>query len=322
MNKKVALVTGGAGFIGSHLCEYLLDNNFTVYAVDDLSTGFRENIAHISNNNNFKFIEGCASDINLIDSIAEKCSFIFHLAAVVGVKRVIDNPVKTVEINHAATKTVLHAANKHNCRIIITSTSEVYGANKNPSFNENDICMIGPTQHKRWCYSASKLLDEFHAFAFYYQYNLPVTIVRLFNTIGPRQVGNYGMVVPTFIKQALNGENITVYGNGNQKRCFTYVKDVAKSLFLLINNEKSIGQVFNIGSNNEISINNLAELIINKTKSNSQIINISYRKAYGENFEDVERRNPDTQLLYKTINYKPDTPLDTVIDSIIEYFVN
>jgi UDP-glucose 4-epimerase len=222
-------------------------------------------------------------------------------------------------VNHEATRAVLHAADRHGLRALVTSSSEVYGSNPNPTFREDDICMIGPTRKRRWGYSASKLLDEFHAFAFYYERGLPVTVVRLFNTIGPRQVGTYGMVVPTFLKQALAGEPITVYGTGEQRRSFTDVGDVTRCLDLLLRTEDSIGQVFNIGSTNEISILELAREIIALTGSSSPIRHLSYKEAYGENFEDVSRRYPDTSNLRETVGTSPDTPLRATLERMREH---
>jgi UDP-glucose 4-epimerase len=229
----------------------------------------------------------------------------------------MDEPINTIEVNHEATRNVLRSALKNKARVIIASSSEVYGANSNLIFSEDDICMIGPTSHRRWCYSASKLLDEFHGLAYFYEKKLPVTIVRLFNTIGERQAGSYGMVVPTLIKQALAGEPITVFGTGEQKRCFTYVGDVANSLYLLACSDKAHGQVFNIGSTNEISINDLAKKIKFLTNSSSSIIHKGYKEAYGEDFKDIERRYPDVSRLLNTIGYQPETPLDEALQKII-----
>ncbi|MFH0910533.1 MAG: NAD-dependent epimerase/dehydratase family protein, partial [Planctomycetota bacterium] len=318
MASSHALITGGAGFIGSHLAEHLLDRGWRVTALDNFSTGSRENVRHLAGSRVFQLVEGCASNYELVERLGADADVLFHLAAVVGVRKVVDNPVATVEMNHAATKTALHVAQRHGLRILITSSSEVYGANPKPHFSEDDSCMIGPTVHRRWCYSASKLMDEFHAFAFFHAHRLPVTVVRLFNTIGPRQVGHYGMVVPTFVRQALTGAPITVFGTGRQRRSFTYVKDVVESLRRLVETDASVGEVFNVGSTEESEILALAEGVKRLTESPSEIVFQSYREAYGEDFEDVERRCPDTTRLRRAIGYSPSTPLAACLPTIIE----
>lgn len=313
-----AVVTGAAGFIGSHLCEYLLQQGFKVSGIDNLSTGRKENLSTFINSSDFSFVEGCASEKHTLLDISKNADVCFHLAAVVGVKKVIEDPVGTIEINHAITKNILETARENNFRVFITSSSEVYGSNEKEMSKEEDICMIGPTNQKRWSYSASKLMDEFHAFSYFYKYNLPITIVRLFNTIGPRQVGNYGMVVPTFINQALENIPVTVYGTGKQMRSFTFVEDVVKSLYLLSQTKESVGKVFNIGNTEEISIFDLAKKIISMAGSKSEITLINYKDAYGENFSDVERRRPCVDALFKCINYKPSSRLDDVLQIMID----
>jgi UDP-glucose 4-epimerase len=317
-NLKKAVITGAAGFIGSHLCELLLEKNWQVVGIDNLSTGSLENVSALQKTPEFSFYKACASNKELMLDVLKDADLCFHLAAVVGVKKVIEDPVGTIEINHEITKNILETANESKVRVFITSSSEVYGSNKNEMFHEEDICMIGPTKQMRWSYSASKLMDEFHAFSYFYKHNLPVTIVRLFNTIGPRQIGSYGMVVPSFIDQALTGKPLTVYGTGRQKRSFTYVKDVIKSLYLLSQTNDSIGKVFNIGNSEETSILALATLIKEITDSSSDIEFLNYKDAYGENFIDVERRKPDTNALFSCINYKPETPLNSVLKIMID----
>jgi len=231
----------------------------------------------------------------------------------------VEDPVGTIETNHAATKSVLHLARRHNLRMLITSSSEVYGANPSTAFLEDDVCSIGPTSQRRWGYSASKLLDEFHAFSYFYAYKTPVTVVRLFNTIGPRQVGAYGMVVPRFVRQALSGNPITIYGNGEQCRCFTWVGDVVECLRLLMEADNSAGQVFNIGSTEEISINNLAAMVQKLTGTKVKPVYQDYREAYGEHFSDVEHRCPDTTRLREAIGTAPSTPLEASLQRVVDW---
>lgn len=312
-----ALVTGGAGFIGSHLAEHLLETGWRVTVLDDLSTGSRENLASVAGRDGFLFVEGGAEEPGLVEGLSAGGEAIFHLAAAVGVQRVVDDPVGTVETNHAATRSVLHAAHRHGLRVLITSSSEVYGANPDDAFREDAPCIIGPPTHRRWCYSASKLLDEFHAQAFHYRHGVQVVIARLFNTIGPRQVGRYGMVVPRFVSQALAGEPITVYGDGRQRRCFTWVGDVVECLAALLTNADSAGQVFNVGSDEETSILDLAERIRALTGREVPIVHCTLEDAYGEVFEDVPHRRPDTAALQAIIGRAPRTPLEHSLQRVI-----
>lgn len=312
-----ALITGGAGFIGSHLADHLLMSGWRVTALDDLSTGKVENVAHLEGTDTFRLVVGSAADRSLITELAPEVTTVFHLAAVVGVRRVIDDSVGTIERNLHCTEEVLRACNKYRLRLLITSTSEVYGSGSRERFRESDDAIIGNSRHRRWSYAASKLLDEFYAFAYHYSSALQVTVVRLFNTIGPKQVGHYGMVVPTFIRQALRGEPITVYGDGSQRRCFTHVKDVVRCLKGLIDDDKTAGQIFNIGSDNEISILALAEKIREMTGSSSKVVFKSYEEGYGEDFRDMERRVPDTTMLKDALGYVPDTPLEEILQDTI-----
>ncbi|MCX7935672.1 MAG: NAD-dependent epimerase/dehydratase family protein, partial [Planctomycetota bacterium] len=284
MAHKQALVTGGAGFIGSHLCEHLLADGWSVAAVDDLSTGAIANIKHLEANPAFRLFVGSAAEEDLLREAGRDAQVVFHLAAVVGVKKVIDDPVAAIEKNLRATEAVLRFCNRFRRRLLITSTSEVYGDSPKELFSEDDASVIGNSRHRRWSYAAAKLLDEFHAFAYFYSSALPVTIARLFNTIGPRQVGHYGMVVPTFISQALRQEPITVFGDGEQRRCFTGVRDAVRCLMALAQKPETAGQIYNVGSQEEVSIRQLAEMIKRMTASTSPIVFRSYREAYGEEF--------------------------------------
>jgi UDP-glucose 4-epimerase len=320
MNGKTrhALVTGGAGFIGSHLCEHLLAAGWRVTAVDDLSTGAIANVRGIEGHERFRLYVSSAGDEALMRSLASDADVIFHLAAVVGVRKVMESAVQTIEKNLHTTETVLKVANLFRLRTLVTSTSEVYGANPRESFREDDDSIIGTSRHRRWSYAASKLLDEFHAFAYYYSTSLPVTVVRLFNTIGPRQVGHYGMVVPTFVGQALAGRPITVYGDGSQRRCFTAVGDVVRCLYELVVRPETAGQVYNVGSDQEISIMELARKVKAMTASRSEIVRQSYEEVFGESFVDMERRRPNVEKLRAAIGFAPGTALDAMLQSVID----
>ncbi len=318
MPGKHALITGGAGFIGSHLCEHLLGAGWRVTVIDDLSTGRIENVKALEENPDFRVIVGEAGDAELLEPLVARADTVFHLAAVVGVRKVMEDTIATIERNLHTTEVVLRACNRYRTRFLDTSSSEVYGANPKDSFTEDDNAIIGPSRYRRWCYAAAKLMDEFHAYAYYYSTALPMTIVRLFNTVGPRQVGHYGMVVPTFVGQALKDEPITVHGDGSQQRCFTFVKDVARCLVELSECEKAVGEVYNIGSANEISIMELARKVKEMTGSSSPIVCKSYGEVYGETFVDMERRRPNTDKLKAAIGYAPDTGLDEILQSVIK----
>jgi UDP-glucose 4-epimerase len=313
------LVTGGAGFIGSHLCERLLADGWAVTAVDDLSTGSRENVAALAEDPDFRLEVGRAGDRDLIERLTDRADAVFHLAAVVGVRKVMEDTVETIEKNLHTTEVVLKAAGRRKVPFLISSTSEVYGSNRKEAFREDDESVIGNSRHRRWCYAAGKLLDEFHTYAYHHSQGLPAVIARLFNTIGPRQVGHYGMVVPTFVGQALRGEPVTVYGDGSQRRCFAYVGDVVRCLAALIDCPAAAGEVFNVGSDAEISIMELAEKVKALTGSDSPIEKRSYREVYGEDFVDMERRLPDVSKLRGAVGFAPDTPLDETLEIIIEH---
>jgi UDP-glucose 4-epimerase len=318
--KKSALITGGAGFIGSFLAEDLLNRGYRVFAVDNLSTGSLDNIEHLQTNRNFTFEVGSIIDEELMEDMVAASDMVFHLAAAVGVKLIIEKPVDTIETNVLGTEIMLHLANKHDKSILITSTSEVYGKNEKVPFKENDDSVLGPTSRSRWSYACSKAVDEFLALAYYHEKKLPVVIVRLFNTIGPRQTGQYGMVVPTFVKQALLGHDITVYSDGKQTRCFTDVRDVTGALIDLINNRKAYGEVFNIGNNKDISIGKLAETIRKMTGSGSKIVHVPYDKAYEKGFEDMRKRLPDISKAKSLIGFQPRIKLEETLNDIIEFY--
>jgi len=314
---NTAIVTGGAGFIGSHLCEHLLACGQKVIVIDDLSTGQLANIKHLLSNDNFRFVEGSVCDEDLVREVIEKGDCIYHLAAAVGVNLIVERPVHTIETNIHGTEVVLSTANQFGKKVLITSTSEVYGKNEQVPFKEDDDMVLGSTKFSRWSYACSKAIDEFLALAYRRQYGLAVVIVRLFNTIGPRQTGRYGMVVPRFIDWALKDESVLVYGTGKQSRSFTYVGDVIKALAALMELKSAEGEVFNIGSNEEISIEKLADKVIEKTGSKSSKKYITYDKAYGQGFDDMQRRLPCLEKIKRAIGYEPRVTLDEAIEIIV-----
>ena len=311
------LVTGGAGFIGSHLCEFLLEQGCSVKVLDDLSTGRHENIAHLERNEKFELIIDTILNRSLVEEMVKSVDVIFHLASAVGVRLIIQQPVKTIETIVEGTNVVLSQARRYRKKVLITSSSEVYGKGSKVPFSEEDDTVLGPTSTRRWAYAAAKELDEFLAFAHWYETRLPVLCVRLFNTVGPRQTGQYGMVIPTFVEQALQGKDITVYGDGEQTRSFCYVKDVVSALVDLMNCPDGIGKAVNIGNEEEISINHLALRVKELTGSSSQIVHVPYGKAYTEGFEDMIRRVPDITLAKKLIGFNPKYTLDDILWSVI-----
>ena len=310
------LVTGGAGFIGSHLCEALLRQEDEVFVVDDLSTGRMENILHLQEKRGFHFIEGSILDFPLLESVIKKVDSVFHLAAVVGVERIIKVPVEAIEINVLGSHNVLTVAARYNKLCLITSTSEVYGKSTKQPFTEDDDVVYGPTTKSRWSYACSKAIDEFLGLAYHNTQNLPVVIARLFNTTGPRQTGRYGMVLPRFVDQALRGEPITVFGSGRQTRCFADVSDVVRALLLLADHPAAVGQVFNVGNPEEISIGGLAKLVKKQTRSESEIKLIPYDEAYQPGFEDMERRVPNIAKVSR-LGYTPKIKLREIISRVI-----
>jgi UDP-glucose 4-epimerase len=315
-----ALVTGGAGFIGSHLCELLLEQQHKVYVIDDLSTGQHENIASLEGNDNFKLFVETVLNQTLMEELVKSCDVVFHLASAVGVQLIIQEPVRTIDTIVEGTSIVLKHARRYRRKVLITSSSEVYGKGSKLPFSEGDDTIQGPTTTRRWAYANAKALDEFLACAHWYETRLKVVCVRLFNTVGPRQVGQYGMVVPRFVRQALSGEPITVYGDGEQSRSFCHVKDIVPAIVNLIECPKACGRVVNLGSPSEISINDLAIRIKELTRSNSPIIHIPYSKAYVEAFEDMRRRVPDISLAKELVGFTPTYSIDQIIQSVIDYY--
>ena len=314
------LVTGGAGFIGSHLCERLLELGHTVTAIDDLSTGSHTNIAHLEANNNFQLVVDTVLDEHLMDRLIREADSIFHLASAVGVQLIIDQPTKTIQTIVEGTRVVLDAAKRYRRPVLITSTSEVYGKGSKIPFSEDDDIVLGPTSTRRWLYASAKMLDEFLGLAHWYETKLPVTIVRLFNTVGPRQIGQYGMVLPRFVQKALSGEPLTVYGDGQQARCFCHVSDAVAALIQLAQCKEAHGKVINVGSEDEISILDLAKKVIDMTGSQSEIEFLSYEKAYTQGFDDMQRRVPDLTRIKELVGYRPHYDLSGVIQSTIDYW--
>ncbi|HQJ15648.1 MAG TPA: GDP-mannose 4,6-dehydratase [Candidatus Omnitrophota bacterium] len=313
------LITGGAGFIGSHLSEAYLKQGHEVVVLDDLSTGRLENIAHLRNNPDFQLVVGTILNERLVDKFVEKCDVIFNLAAAVGVELIVKKPLESLTTNIKGSEIVLDMASRYNKKILITSTSEIYGKNINGPLKETDDRILGSPLKARWSYSTAKAVDEMLAYVYWKEKQVPSIIVRLFNTVGPRQTGAYGMVVPRFVGQALKNETITVYGNGKQSRCFVHVRDVVGALMKLVEEPTAVGEVFNIGSQDEISIEDLARQIIKITKSKSKIKYIPYEKAYEEGFEDMQRRVPDTSKINKLIGFKPTYTLPEIIKDILQY---
>jgi UDP-glucose 4-epimerase len=315
-----ALITGGAGFIGSHLAEKLLQMGHEVIAVDNLSTGRLQNIAAIQGHPKFRFVYDSVRNSETMHILIEQCDAVFHLAAAVGVQLIVDRPVHTIETNIHGSEVVLEVANKFQKRVLIASTSEVYGKSERAPFREDDDTVFGSTKFSRWSYACSKAIDEFLGLAYFEQYGLPVVIVRFFNTVGPRQTGQYGMVIPRFVKWALRNEPITIYGTGRQSRCFAYVGDVIGAIIDLMNCPDASGRVYNIGSMEEISIEDLADKIIEMTDSKSAKKFLSYEQAYGKPFDDMARRLPSLERIRETIGWGPKTSLTETLHLIIESF--
>jgi len=314
------LVTGGAGFIGSHLAERLLQDGCEITVVDNLSTGSLKNIEGFKEHSRFDFVEGDIRDVALMETLVGQSEAVFHLAAAVGVKLIADKPVHTIETNISGTSIVLETANKFRKKILLASSSEVYGKNEAVPFREDDDIVLGSTSLSRWSYACSKAIDEFLGLAYYQQYGLGVVIGRFFNTIGPRQTGRYGMVVPRFVQSALKDKPVLIYGTGRQSRCFCYVDDLVDAIAGLMKCEKATGKVYNIGSNEEITIEALADKIIEMTGSRSTKEFIPYEKAYGRPIEDMMRRVPNIERIKKTIGWKPTTSLNKTLEIIIESF--
>ena len=315
-----ALITGGAGFIGSHLADALIEAGHEVFVLDDLSTGSIENIDHLKRHPRFHYtIESVTNEPVLAEHV-DQCDVVFHLAAAVGVKLIVEAPVHTIETNVHGTEVVLKHANKKKKLVVIASTSEVYGKNTNVPFREDSDLVMGPTLKHRWAYACSKAIDEFLALAYWKEKRLPVIIVRFFNTVGPRQTGHYGMVIPTFVGQALAGRPITVFGTGQQSRSFTYVGDAVRALQALVCEPKAVGEVLNVGNGEEIAILDLATCIKELTKSASEIVMVPYDQAYEIGFEDMQRRVPDINKIHDLVGYEPRVSLDEILNKVIEHF--
>lgn len=313
-----SLITGGAGFIGSHMAERLMQEGQSVTVIDNLSTGSIKNVAGLRRRAGFEFVKGDIRDKALVEELVSRCDWVFHLAAAVGVKLIAEKPVHTIETNIGGTEVVLDAANRFCKRILLASTSEVYGKKETVPFHEDDDIVLGSTIFSRWAYACSKAIDEFLGLAFCEEYGLPVVIARFFNTIGPRQTGQYGMVVPRFIESALKNEPLQIYGDGKQSRCFCSVGDVIEAVIGLMNSEAATGKVFNIGTAEEISIEGLADKIIAMTGSKSQKVFIPYEAAYGRVIDDMMRRLPSTERIEKIIGWKPKSNLEQTLKAIID----
>jgi UDP-glucose 4-epimerase len=315
----IALITGGAGFVGSHLAERLLADGHEVLVLDNLSTGSIDNISHLKNHPRFSYAVDSVTNEPLLAELIDRSDVVFHLAAAVGVKLIVEQPVHTLETNVHGTEVVLKHANKKKKLVFIASTSEVYGKSTDVPFRETADLVLGPTSKHRWAYACSKLIDEFLALAYWKERKLPVVIVRLFNTVGPRQTGQYGMVLPTFVRQALAGQPITVFGDGLQSRSFTYVGDVVDALLRLAHEPRAIGDVFNIGSTGEVTIGELAERVKKMTNSASPIEKVPYDVAYEAGFEDMPRRVPDITKIQSLVGFAPKMGLDDIIRSVVEH---
>jgi UDP-glucose 4-epimerase len=314
-----ALITGGAGFIGSHLAGHLLALGQEVWAIDDLSTGSIDNIEHLKSHPRFHYQISSIANVPQLAELVDRCDLVYHLAAAVGVRLIVESPVRTIETNIRGTEIVLECAAKKKKLVMIASTSEVYGKSDKAPFREDDDLVIGPTTKGRWSYACSKAIDEFLALAYWKEKRVPVTVTRLFNTVGPRQTGRYGMVLPSFVRQALEGKPITVFGDGTQSRCFGYVDDVVRALAELASREAARGEVFNLGSDAETTINELAARVRCATGSRSDIVHIPYERAYEAGFEDMQRRVPSLEKVRRFLGHHPVTSLDEIIAKVVEY---
>ncbi len=318
-----ALITGGAGFVGSHLAEALLARGDEVYVLDNLSTGSIENIEHLKPHPRFHYAIDSIVNEPVAAELVDRVDVVFHLAAAVGVRLIVESPVNTIETNVHGTEMILKLANKKKKKVLLASTSEVYGKNGAVPFREDADIVMGPTSKGRWSYACSKAIDEFLALAYHKEKRLPVVIARLFNTVGPRQTGRYGMVIPNFVKQALLGHPLTVYGDGSQSRCFTYISDVVGALIELAQHPEAVGEVFNIGNDREeITILELARRVKERTGAKSEIVMVPYDQAYEEGFEDMQRRLPDLGKVQALIGYEPQVHLDEILDRVVAYFTS
>jgi UDP-glucose 4-epimerase len=314
------LITGGAGFIGSHLADAYVSRGDEVFVLDDLSTGSIDNIRHLKGQSRFHYTIESVHHGPTVAELVDQCDVVFHLAAAVGVRLIVESPVRTIETNVHGTEVVLAKANKKKKKVLIASTSEVYGLSEQVPFREDGNLVLGPTSKGRWSYACSKAIDEFLALAYWRERKLPTVIVRLFNTVGARQTGQYGMVVPTFVKQALTGRPITIHGDGRQSRCFADVSDIVRALVALMDHPAAVGEVFNIGSNEEVTISALADRVKALANSESEIVTVPYEQAYGEGFEDMPRRVPDIGKVERLIGYRPTKSLDEILQGVIEFF--
>jgi UDP-glucose 4-epimerase len=314
-----SLITGGAGFIGSHLAEELLQQGQEVYILDNLSTGSIDNIEHLKGRAGFHYVIDSMENEHLLAEMIDRVEVVYHLAAAVGVKLIVESPVNTIETNVHGTELVLKHANKKRKKVVIASTSEVYGKSTRVPFREDHDLVLGPTSKGRWSYACSKAIDEFLALAYWHEKKLPVVVVRLFNTVGPRQTGRYGMVIPSFVKQAVLGDPITVYGDGSQSRCFTYVGDVVQGLVELAEHPAAVGEVFNIGGGREITINDLAQLVKDKAASCSEIVHVPYDQAYEKGFEDMPRRVPEISKIQRVLGWQPTLDVEQIVEKVIEF---
>jgi UDP-glucose 4-epimerase len=318
-----ALITGGAGFVGSHLAEALLARGDEVYVLDNLQTGSIENIEQLKANTSFHYTIDSVMNEPVTAELIDRVDVVFHLAAAVGVRLIVESPVNTIETNVHGTEMVLKLANKKKKKVLIASTSEVYGKNVDVPFDEDADLVMGPTSKGRWSYACSKAIDEFLALAYAKEKRLPVVVFRLFNTVGPRQTGRYGMVIPNFVRQALAGQPLTVFGDGTQRRCFTYISDVVYALTRLADHPDAIGKVFNVGNDHEeVTILDLARRVKQRVGSRSEIVMVPYEQAYEEGFEDMLRRVPDLSRIAALIGYEPRVDLDAILDNVIEYFTS
>ncbi|MBA2506081.1 MAG: GDP-mannose 4,6-dehydratase [Thermoleophilaceae bacterium] len=313
------LITGGAGFVGSHLCDELLSRGDSVHVLDDLSTGTMENLRHLKGQEGFEYTIDSVANERLVAELVDWSDAVFHLAAAVGVALIVESPVRTIETNVQLTEIVLAQAMKKRKPVFVASTSEVYGKSTDLPFHEDGDLVMGPTVTGRWAYACSKAIDEFLAIAYWKERRLPTVVARLFNTVGPRQTGQYGMVVPTFVRQALSDRPVTVYGDGEQQRCFGHVKDVVRALADLIKRDDVYGEVFNIGSTEEISIRGLADRIVEKTGSRSEVALVPYAEAYEVGFEDMVRRIPDIGKINRLLGWEPTRDLDAILADVIEH---
>jgi UDP-glucose 4-epimerase len=312
------LITGGAGFIGSHLAEELLADGHVVHVLDDLSTGAMDNVRHLKAYRTFSYTIESAAVVSTVAELVDEADVVFHLAAAVGVELIVDSPVRTIETNVHCTEIVLAQANKKNKPVFIASTSEVYGKSADLPFREDGDLLLGPTSKGRWSYACSKAIDEYLALAYWKERRLPVVVGRLFNTVGPRQTGRYGMVVPSFVKQALAGEPLAVHGDGQQRRCFCHVRDVVRAMADLMQTDKAVGEVFNIGSTDEIAILELARRVREACSSDSEVRLVPYEEAYEAGFEDMRRRIPDITKIGALLNWRPTRTLDEILEDVIE----